>query len=269
MSDELYKQAELWLLKADIASYKAKSAGGNTVVAGSDGAYSRWQLLEEFKLGVKDNQFILHYQPVVELATREVKGYEALVRWDHPRRGRLYPDSFIELVEQTGHEYLLSEAVFKLAAAKQKELSSKNINRWISVNVSPDTLAHESFRKLAKTVSGLQIHVEVTERKLLTVEGRMEISGLRAQGNEVLLDDFGAGQSRFTTLIEVDAIKLDKSLVDQGGKVCRAIIKMADEMGLSCVAEGIETQEQSLEMLELGCRYGQGYYYGKPGPLNA
>lgn len=266
---DLSKQAELWILKADTASYKAKNSGGNTVVAGSDGAYSRWQLLEEFKVGIGKQQFVLHYQPVICLRTLEVAGYEALVRWKHPQRGLLYPDSFIELVEQSGYDHLLSAEVFRLAAAKQKELLSKNIKRWISVNVSPDTLTHEEFGNLAKSVEGLHIHVEITERKLLTIEGEIEIAGLRAQGNEVLLDDFGTGQSRFTNLLDIDAIKLDRSLVEQGGRVCRAIVKMAQEMGLACVAEGIETKEQSLEMQKLGCEYGQGYYFAKPGPLNA
>lgn len=267
----LKKLAEQWLARADAASYVAKEQGGNRVVSASAEAHSRWKLLEEIKCAISGKEFFLHYQPIIHLASGKIAGYEALVRWQHPTRGVLPPLTFLPVLEETGNEYLLATEVFRLTAIKQAEISTVWPDRWISVNVTPKTLVHPRFKAICAPIVGLKMTIEVTEREPLTEEGSSILALIRADGNKIALDDYGSGESRLANLAAVDTLKIDKSLVDYvDGKtntVCCATIKMAHEMGLACVAEGIQEATQAKLFEEMGCDYGQGWLYGKPGPL--
>jgi diguanylate cyclase (GGDEF)-like protein/PAS domain S-box-containing protein len=274
------------LRNADLALYRAKGAGKGRHAAFAPemhrAAISRLELEAELRWAISNDELLLHYQPIMDLATGRVSSAEALVRWQHPERGLVPPAEFVPLAEATDLVLPLGRWVLqtacRAAAAWPRAAGADGVP--VSVNVSGRQLQRPGFVEdvaEALRASGLparRLVLEVTESVLLadldTALKRLE--ALRALGVRVALDDFGTGYSSLAYLqrLPVDVLKIDRTFtadVTAGGKraaLARAVVTLADTLGLRTVAEGVETDEQDAELRTLGCDYGQGYLYARP-----
>ena len=285
--------AEHLLRHADAAMYRAKSLGkGQAVMFESsmlDSVRRRLQIEQELGTALERREFLLHYQPVVDLKTGQLLGAEALIRWRHPRLGILPPAEFISVAEDTGliapmTRWVLQQATSDIARARRSLKLGDGLR--VSVNVSGECLQQDQTLadvEQALAASGLDpgsLVLEVTEGLLLqsTREIGNRVAALKRLGVRIALDDFGTGYSSLAYLhrFPVDILKMDRSFVQQMGAsdaqgkaaaLARAILSLADALGLDAVAEGVETTAQREALLALGCRTGQGFLFGKPMPL--
>ena len=281
-----HEDYEQILKDADLAMYEAKGRGrGQTVLFSEQlGARIRTQraLERELNEAIQRCEFVLHYQPICALdEAHTVRGYEALVRWNHAERGVLPPDQFIPLAESAGLINFLGgwilreacEAIGRLSATQRDEA------RFISVNVAPSQILHGDFAGLVKQIimqTGIDpslLRLEITESAAIidpkrTVEVLTEV---REWGVRTSLDDFGTGYSSLSYLKDLpfDSLKIDRSFVseidtDKSRNIVKAILDLAKGMELSVIAEGIEEHSQSDLLTGLGCCLAQGYLYGRP-----
>lgn len=273
---------------ADAAMYRAKERGGACYEifdqAMRQRAVRRMQLEKELRAAIERGELRLFFQPQRRLADSRIVGVEALVRWQHPIRGLLRPAEFIGMAEETGlilpvGHWVLEEACRHLngqAATSHAQESGVTV----AVNVSARELARPDYAELVKGVldisgtSPSRIHLEITENVLVeaTESVLSQLEALRAMGLKVAIDDFGTGYSSLSYLkrFPVDTIKIDRSFVDDicdepgDGAIAEALINLAHCLGLSCVAEGVETELQLGRLRELGCELAQGYFLGEP-----
>jgi len=273
---------------ADLALYAAKSAGKRQwrryQPVLSAGMMRRRDLQAALDSAVAESAFTLVYQPIVELSTGTVAGFEALLRWPHAEWGMLQPDQFIALAEETGHIVPLGAWVLQQATA--------DIARWqrirghppvyVSVNVSARQLRDPGFVRGVRrrlTESGLapsSLVLELTESGLLRPDHRLQadLEELKGMGLRLAIDDFGTGYSSLSYLRElpIDVLKIDKSFVDgiavstQRLALVEVIIRIAKTLELTVIAEGIESEVQRDLLVSMGCRYGQGYLLATPMP---
>jgi EAL domain-containing protein (putative c-di-GMP-specific phosphodiesterase class I) len=228
-------------------------------------------------------ELVVHYQPIVDMTTEHVVGFEALVRWAHPERGILLPAAFIDLAERTGAIVDIDEQV-RLVACRQsvewQERFPASPARFMSVNLSGRELRRADVTdRVFSTVQTVGVEpssmvLEVTETFLMEGGERQvaKLLELRHQGFRIALDDFGTAYSSLDYLhrFPVDIIKIDKSFVDEvphgprAVALLRAISSLAGELRLECEAEGIETAEQAAALVALGYKLGQGYHYARP-----
>ncbi|PIC65028.1 PAS domain S-box protein [Sporosarcina sp. P13] len=272
--------------KATLALGKVKLRGGGDSVMYEHGtskmSLERILLENELRKSVQQQHFYLEYQPKVFLGTGELTGVEALVRWKHPDLGVIPPMKFIPLAEETKiivplGEWILRE-VCKRAAAEVAEGSFCKF----AVNVSTVQIKEKGFIDSVLSimeefnVPSEMIELELTESSFMDMEGMKEsIQMLRSKGLTVAIDDFGTGYSTFSYIKELpaDTIKIDMAFVknvlenENSQAIVKAIVILADTAGLNVVAEGIEMIEQAEMLYSLGCREGQGYYYGHPSTL--
>jgi diguanylate cyclase (GGDEF)-like protein/PAS domain S-box-containing protein len=272
------------LKKADIALYRAKADGRGVFrffePAMEEEAKKNQSLRADLREALAREEFLVHYQPVVELGSLNVRGFEALLRWRHPRQGLLSPGNFIGLAEETGDieeigAWVLREACSK-AAAWPEEI-------FVSVNLSARQFRGGGLLTTvldALSLSGLppqRLQLEITESVLLQ-DGeavRKTLNTLRAVGVRISIDDFGTGYSSLGYLrtFSVDNIKIDQSFVKDLGEnsrttaILEAVLALADQLGVSLTAEGIETQSQADRLHAMGCRQGQGYLFSRPAPV--
>lgn len=237
------------------------------------------ELLEELGRALERGEFRLEYQPVVRLGAGTVAGAEALVRWRHPRRGTLAPGDFLPLAERSGligkiGTFVLEEAC--RAAAGWPRPSDRSI--FVSVNVSPVQLAaagSEEDLVAAVRSSGLapsSLVLELTGGVGMEVEPVAgTLAALREAGVRLALDDFGSATSlRDLKQLTVDFVKLDREFVveidgpPEEAAFALAVLNVASARGIEVVAKGVESREQAWRLAELGCRYGQGYFFSKP-----
>jgi diguanylate cyclase (GGDEF)-like protein/PAS domain S-box-containing protein len=280
--DELV--ADGLLRDADAAMLAAKSRGRarhaffDTALRGRGRA--RLEAINELRGAVERGELVAHYQPVVELDSGDPVGVEALVRWAHPHRGLVPPVDFIGLAEETGlivdiGDWVLHRAATDVASWGMPELEC-------AVNLSPRQLASPDVvervtRALERT--GLAPHrltVEITETAVLedVEEAVRVLERLKQLGLQVAVDDFGTGYASLGYLkrLPVDCVKIDRSFVTEVGaggedaKIAAAVIGLAAALDLKVIAEGIETQAQRQALIDLGCRYGQGYLFARPQP---
>ncbi|MES2535903.1 MAG: EAL domain-containing protein [Pseudomonadota bacterium] len=277
------------LKRADLAMYQSKASGRNTLrFFNSDmqaDVTARALLEAELRQGLKDRQFVLFYQPQMNDAQRVI-GVEALVRWQHPRRGLVAPGEFIALAEDTGlilplGQWVLEAACAQLAAwAAQPETASLTI----AVNVSVRQFRHADFVGQVLAIlagSGASPHklkLELTESLLVdNVETTIEkMAALKACGVSFSLDDFGTGYSSLSYLkrLPLDQLKIDQSFVkdvlsdSNDAVIARTIIALGQNLGLEVIAEGVETEAQRAFLAENGCHFYQGYLFGQPLPAN-
>jgi diguanylate cyclase (GGDEF)-like protein/PAS domain S-box-containing protein len=274
------------LRAADIALYEAKGAGRNQWSAFDEQAGARarrrLELESDLRHAVERGEFVLNYQPIVELATERVHGFEVLIRWIHPEKGLVAPAEFIPMAEETGlivpiGEWVLMEACRQGAIWRALRPDSPPI---IAVNVSPrqfagPSLGHCLWRVLGETgLPASCLKLEVTEQALFGDNHATAafLKSLRSMGVQIALDDFGVGYSSLGRLhtLPLDLMKVDRSFIAGLGKdphaiaFVRAVVTLAHEIGLSVTAEGIETESQRRIVSELGCEYGQGYFFGRP-----
>jgi EAL domain-containing protein (putative c-di-GMP-specific phosphodiesterase class I) len=281
---------------ADAAMYSAKSHGkGHAEVFAPEmlrAARRRMRIENELATAIEEQHLEAHYQPIVDLASRHLVGVEALMRWRHPTRGLIPPADFIPLAEETGQIVQMTQWMLNRACADgvrlQKELAH-GAGLRVSVNVSSRYLNHghvaEEVRQALDT-HGLSpdcLILEVTESLLLENTARLEriFHELKLLGVRLALDDFGTGYSSLAYLhrFPIDILKIDRSFVERlaranGGTdgvdaiaLAKAILSLADALGLDTVAEGIELEEQRDTLLALGCKTGQGFSFGKAMPV--
>jgi EAL domain-containing protein (putative c-di-GMP-specific phosphodiesterase class I) len=242
-----------------------------------------WPCSNDLHLALDERQFVLYYQPEIELSTRKIVGLEALIRWNHPERGLISPMDFIPLAEESGlilpiGDWVVSQACKQIQAwcREDARLSSLRVGVNLSARqFSRDGLAdHVKALLLQFGVSSRQLGLEMTESSLIpNLRTALDVLGsLRTLGVSLLLDDFGTGYSSLNHLhsFPFDVLKIDRSFVvrmtegDQPLQIVRTIIELARVLGLDVVAEGIETREQYRLLRHLGCRFGQGYLFARP-----
>jgi diguanylate cyclase (GGDEF)-like protein len=279
-ADELFRQA-------DLAMYRAKGSGKAQSVlyerSLDDALGHRLSLLGELRRARIDQEFILHYQPVVDLENGAVVGAEALLRWQHPTRGIVPPAEFVPIAEESGlivplGRWVLQEACRQLAHWRASEPAGRDL--LVSVNVSARQLRAAGFVQEVESAladAGLEpraLVLEITEAAVVhDPEAASQMLGaLRSMGVGLVLDDFGTGYSSLAMLdaLPFDGLKLDRTSVMRigasGGAVplVRAIVDLGRALGLSLVAEGIENEDQLAELRRLGVREGQGFRFARP-----
>lgn len=245
-------------------------------------AIERLELEGDLRAAVERDEFVVHYQPIVDLRTERVVGAEALVRWHHPTRGLVPPSAFIPLAEETGLIVPIGRSVLGKACAQARAWRDRHPGERLamSVNLSAVEFARpelvEEVRKvLADTgLEASALELEITESTLMvrTEAGIGTLRELRALGVRLVLDDFGTGYSSLAYLRELplDMIKIDRSFVttldddDPNVAIVRAVLSLAHGLGISVVAEGIETPAQAERLRALGCDMGQGYSWSRP-----
>ena len=279
---------EQLLRNADQAMYAAKNAGRNRYSYFTPdmqaAAQLRLRLTRDLQMAVANQQFELHYQPIVNLRTGAIERAEALLRWRHPERGMLNPADFIGSAEASGIILEIGDWVFRNAADQAKRWQDELGRPFqISVNQSPVQFRSgpEFFEQWMHYVEQLRlaprsIVIEITERLLLDDSGPVveRLRQFRSMGLQVALDDFGTGHSVLAHLknFDIDYLKIDRSFVmdlagDSGDlALCEGIIVMAHKLGLQVVAEGVETEAQLNLLKAAGCDYAQGYIYAHPMP---
>ena len=276
--------AEALLTQADLAMYRAKRGGEHGRIAEYHPAMAvrvrkRLTLTSELQRGVREDEFELHYQPIVDLASRRTVGAEALLRWRHPKRGLLLPAEFLAVAEETGLLDRLGRLVLENACRQASAWCGRPGWTAVHVNVtaaqllSPGFLEHVEESLSAATLSPQHLALELTESALpADMDALIEtLSAVRRLGVLVVIDDFGTGYSSLGYLryIPVDILKLDKSFVDALGfddrdmAITRAVIELAATLRLAVVAEGVERQTQADELTRLRCSYAQGFYFSK------
>ena len=245
----------------------------------------RFHLETDLRFAVQNQEFELHYQPIISLSCGSIIGFEALIRWNSPARGYVSPDQFIPLAEETGlinpiGEWVLCEAVNELERLHASGLHSPNLS--ISVNLSACQFFQPSLLRTLKhclansSIKPSQLILEITESVLLdnNDEAAKIFNELRTIGVRLHMDDFGTGYSSLSLLrsCPVDKLKIDRSFVrsladnEADQAIVRAIMTMTHSLGKNVIAEGIETPEQLQYLRSLGCSYGQGHYFAKPIP---
>ena len=241
------------------------------------------QLETELRRAVESQEFLLHYQPVVLLETGELAGFEALLRWQHPVQGTLYPDRFLSTVEGTGLIVPLGKWVFHQAcqqAQNWESLSGPHANLAVMVNVSPRQFAYPdlvSDVEAALRETGMdprRLHLEVTESAAMADPERSKhlLARLKGLGISVSIDDFGTGHSSLSRLrrFPVDVVKIDRSFIthmdsdEEARKIVHLIIDFAHTVNLKVIAEGVENTAHRDQLKIMGCEYGQGYFFSRP-----
>jgi len=275
------------LRKADIAMYKAKTSfKGHHVYSGTDDAddTTRLQTVEELRNALGTDQLVLHYQPKIDLDTGEMHCCESLVRWNHPTRGLLYPDSFLALVEASGLMRAMTRRVLEIALDQAAVWQTQGQHLTIAVNLSASSLVDaelpdEVFAMLAaRGVPPSVLQLEITEEFLMADHDRARsiLTRLREGGVQISVDDFGTGYSSLSRLREmpIDELKLDRSFVlpmagdSRAAALVASTIALAHSLGLRMVAEGVETIVAYSQLKRLGCDQGQGYFMCRPVPAD-
>jgi diguanylate cyclase (GGDEF)-like protein/PAS domain S-box-containing protein len=277
------------LKKADVAMYQAKSAGRNTArffdpdMQAAVTAHAA--LARDMRRGLARQEFMLLYQFQVNVHGVPI-GAEAFLRWNHRSRGVVPPSQFIALAEETSVGYLLGQWVLDTACAQLAQWADQAATaQWtLAINVSPSQFGHASFVGQIATAlrkagtKPQQLRLELTESMLMndTSETRTRMQAIKSLGVGFSLDDFGTGYSSLVHLqrLPLDQLKIDQSFVQtlltQPGDaaVARSVIALGHSLGLTVIAEGVETAEQRNLLAELGCDAFQGYYFGRPSPAN-
>lgn len=242
-------------------------------------------LVHDISHGLKHNEFDLYYQPICELSTGSVAGYEALIRWNHPRNGLVAPLDFLWMAESTGQ--ILEIGVWTLErACRDWPILSQHIKHalpFISVNLSANQLAGDSLIKDLRSIltryqiPANQLKLELTESIFINnpAQAHLLLNQLTSLGCSLALDDYGTGYSGLNSLqrYPIATMKIDQSFISsmltsaQSNEIVRSSIKLAHSLGMNVVAEGIETEDIYLSLLEMQCDFGQGWYFGRPAAL--
>jgi len=277
LADMVASQLELRRLRKSIEGRRLRRPRAVKSLAGN------WPSKSDLRRALERREFVLYYQPEVDLATRRIVGLEALIRWAHPERGLIPPMDFIPLAEENGMilpigDWGLSEVCNQIQKWCLDDPAHESLR--VCVNLSARQFARDGLADHIEAllrqsgVSSCQLGLEMTESSLIPDMGTaLEVLGsLRRLGVSLLMDDFGTGYSSLSYLhaFPIDVLKIDRSFVgrmtegDQPLQIVRTIIELARVLGMDVVAEGIETHEQYLLLRELGCRLGQGFLFARP-----
>ncbi|PKG85779.1 diguanylate cyclase [Colwellia sp. 75C3] len=281
------ENVELLLKNADTAMYQAKAAGRNTyqffTKSMNETVSKRMYIEQALRLAIKQQEFVLHYQPVVSLDNGEIFGVEALIRWQHPNKGLIFPDDFIEIAEETGLIEPIGQWVIEQACADLRHWHDLGLKIQVAVNVSSrqckqtsQTPIKEIINTALKTnnIEASFLKVEITESLLMDNSQEMitTLQEIRSLGVAIHMDDFGTGYSSLSYLkhFPIDVLKIDRSFIEGAiddktdASLVEAVVLIGHSLSLKLVGEGIETQQHYDYLRSLGCDYGQGYLISKP-----
>lgn len=277
------------LKSADTAMYRAKELGRQNYQLFNPSmdktVERRLDLEQELRRGIKEEQFVLHYQPQVDIQTGKVSGLEALVRWQHPSRGLLSPLEFLDLAEDTGLILPLGDLVLRQCMRQAKQWLDQGMdnNMVVSANLSLRQFQqHDLVKRIASYIEEFNLPpqnfaVEVTES--INSLGKdtviQSLNDFRAMGIHTHIDDFGMGFSSLNHLrrFALNGLKVDRSFVQDAvtnpadAAILKTIVELGKSLSLSVIAEGVETEEQRKMVAEFGCDSIQGYFYSKPLPV--
>jgi diguanylate cyclase len=274
---------EALIRDADAAMYRAKERGGGTYEVFDDQmrerAVRRMETENALHRALDRGEFVMHYQPIVEMTTGALHGVEALARWQHPQRGLVMPGDFIEAAEETGLIIALGAWAFE-AACRQSALWGGDIS--MAVNLSARQCTHPdlagTFGEILRRTGAdpATVCLEITETALMedVAVSTATLTALKELGLTLALDDFGTGYSSLRALqhFPVDVVKIDRSFIapiehdPQEAAIVAAVISLSHALGLRTVAEGIESVPQVDRLRALGCDLAQGFYFARPGP---
>jgi diguanylate cyclase (GGDEF)-like protein/PAS domain S-box-containing protein len=290
VSTDASAEADIMLRNADTAMYKAKTRGGDCVIAYatemSAGAQNRLSMENALFQAVERHELLLYYQPLVSCKTGRIAGVEALLRWQHPELGLVSPAQFIPIAEETGLIGSIGEWVLHTSCAQMSHWYSRGLPKIaISVNLSSRQFRHDGFLGTIKSVledTGLDpqmLELELTESLLMddTERSKAILTELKALGVTVAIDDFGTGYSSLSYLkgFQLDALKIDQAFTadlltsEANASIVRATIGLAKGLRLRTIAEGVETMAQANYLTEQGCDALQGYLFARPMPPDA
>jgi diguanylate cyclase (GGDEF)-like protein len=281
-----YESPDALLRDADLALYAAKAAGRDRYALFDASMYGgvegRLELEADLAAALQEEQLVLAYQPIFELPQREIVGVEALIRWQHPTRGLVSPDSFIPLAEESGQIAAIGRWVLDEACRQAAEWAAEGLEIGIAVNVSAYQLGRNCFAEDVKRalqdsqIEPSSLTLEITETALMrdVSAAREHLMEIRALGVRVAIDDFGTGYASLSQLqcMPVDILKIDRSFIaalrdgGQGRELLEAILGVGRSLSLTVVAEGIEEHSQLQALEEMGCERAQGFLLGHPGP---
>lgn len=282
------KDVQTLYKNADTAMYQVKEKGKNGFLFFSqdmnDRVSRKLDMENKLRKAVKNQEFIVYYQPQIDISTMQVRGVEALVRWNHPTEGILQPAEFIPAAEESGIIIEIDEYVMRTACKQLKEWIDSNYSPiTISVNLTSKQFQHAYITNVLREIireTGLNAHfieLEITESIVMKdLNVTLEIlKELKSIGVKISLDDFGTGYSSLNYLkrLPIDTIKIDKSFINEITEdskeeaIAESIIALAHKMNLSVIAEGIETKKQLEFIKEHKCDKAQGYYFSKPVPV--
>lgn len=274
--------AERLLASADLAMYRAKERGKGRYEVFETSLHTtvveRQRLKMDLERGLACEEFTVHYQPIVSLRDGRIVGAEALVRWDHPGHGRLLPDEFVPLAEETGIIDVLGRRVLEEACRAAKRWQTTCPGFVVSVNVAPRQLTERLVDEVARALSASHLEpqlliLEVTERATAQSPAvRAVLRRLRGLGVRLAVDDFGTGYSSLASLrdLPVHILKMAKPFVDglgrgdDGAAFAAAVVRLGESLGLDVIAEGVERSEQVAHLRGLRCQLAQGFLLGKP-----
>jgi diguanylate cyclase (GGDEF)-like protein/PAS domain S-box-containing protein len=285
-----YDLPENIIRDADAAMYHAKEKGRAQFKVFDKKLHEKaLHLLQretDLRKAIHNNQFVTHYQPIVSLDTASLVGFEALIRWNHPELGLIFPDSFISIAEETGLIIAMTRLMIAEACTDLQSWQSQltdNIKLTMNVNISSKHFLRPSLLDdikniLEKTgVSPRQLKLEITETALMedADEAVRLVHRLKKFGLQLVIDDFGTGYSSLSYLqrLPIDTLKIDRSFVslireqsDGNRNIVEAIVSLANRLKMIVVAEGVETMEQYKILSDMNCQLGQGYLFSKPLP---
>ncbi|MGO4784892.1 putative bifunctional diguanylate cyclase/phosphodiesterase [Cryobacterium sp. W22_MBD10_FK3] len=273
------------LRRADMAMYKAKSGRlGHHLYRSEDDSHgdTRLRTLQELRTALSDDQLVVYYQPKIDLQTGEVSGVEALVRWEHPTRGLLLPEAFLDLVEEAGLMHALTRIVLTKALNQAVLWRAAGQNLTIAVNMSASSLVNVDLPEeivrmvVVRQLPPSALMLEVTEDFLMSDRARARtiLTRLREAGIQIAVDDFGTGYSSLSYLrdLPIDELKLDRSFVlpmaddARAASLVASTIDLAHSLGLRMVAEGVESGVAYDELARYGCDHAQGFFMSHPVP---
>jgi diguanylate cyclase (GGDEF)-like protein len=282
--------ADDMIQEAEIAMFNAKSMGKGKQVLYHESmrekVTKRHQLERDLRKAIENQEFELYFQPILSLRHGSINGVEALIRWHHPERGMISPTEFIPIAEETGMiipigEWVLETACRQLAAIRTKYPQSSLLT--ISVNLSAAQLTANLVDKIrnlliSNNLTGSSLILEITESIVMSQSETVSklIRDLRALKVRLHIDDFGTGYSSFRYLQDfpVDSIKIDRSFISQlenshnNFEIVRTVVNLAHELGMTAIAEGVETETQLRQLQQFGCESIQGFLISKPVPYN-
>lgn len=282
-----YDRSEDVLRDADIAMYRAKAQGKAqyTVfdIEMRNRALARLALEADIRRAIEHQEFCVYYQPVIELSTGRIVGFEALVRWQHPQRGLIAPAEFIAVAEETGLIVLIDWLVLREASRQMRQWQDQvplTSSLVISVNLSgkqftrPDLITQIEHVLAETGLDPRNLRIEITESTLMEnmETAAMILRQLHTLGVKVAIDDFGTGYSSLGYLVRlpVNILKIDRRFIseletdDNQAEIVNTIVTMAHNLGMQVIAEGVETTTQHVRLNALGCEYGQGYLISRP-----
>ena len=290
ISSDSYKNCAQMLRDADIAMYRAKENGKARYEVFDRTMYlntlKNLDIERNLRSALVNQEFILHYQPIISLEDRTLAGFEALIRWQHPQEGFISPVDFIPIAEDTGliipiGIWVLEEACRQLAQWQRNYADHPKINNLkIGVNVSSQQVQEAKFisqldQLLFKTgLNPACLRLEMTERVLIDSEQSTSntLAEIKKRQVKLSVDDFGTGYSSLSYLrrLPIDNLKIDRSFIhnintdSESLEIIRTIITLAQTLGMDAIAEGVETEDQVYALKSLGCEYAQGYLFAKP-----